>query len=176
METNNKWWRQPWVWIVAVPVTIVGALTASHRPVPGATTAANHSASVTITSTTMPPITTMVAVPTITVAPLPPPPPTHTRTAAALPPTSPAVITTTVANTENLCGAPSNPLGYNYCGRGSLIRAPSPDTCSYFQCIDNWSNGKGYMEDCQDGHVSMSGGRQGSRSYHGGDAHPVYQG
>ncbi|HEX4723724.1 MAG TPA: hypothetical protein VH333_14500 [Pseudonocardiaceae bacterium] len=171
MATNNKWWRQPWVWIVAVPVVIVGALTASHRPAPSATTAADHSASLTITSTTMTPTTTTVALPTTTVAPLPPPP-----TAAAPPPAPPAAITTTATNSENLCSAPPNPLGYNYCGHGSLIRAAGPDTCSYFQCIGNWRNGKGYMEECQDGDVSMSGGRQGSCSYHGGDARPVYQG
>ena len=172
MATNNKWWRRPWVWIVAVPIVIVGALTASHQPAPSTAAGADNSPLLTITSTTMAPITTTVAVPTTTVAPLPPPP-TQTRTVAAPPPAPPP---TTVADTANLCGAPSNPLGYNYCGHGSLIRAPSPDTCRYFQCIPNWGNGKGYMEDCEDGDVSMSGGRQGSCSYHGGDAHAVYQG
>jgi hypothetical protein len=47
---------------------------------------------------------------------------------------------------------------------------PKPDVCSYFDCIDNFWNGKGYMMQCQDGMVSMSGGRPGSCSYHGATA------
>ncbi|GFJ92194.1 hypothetical protein [Phytohabitans rumicis] len=72
--------------------------------------------------------------------------------------------------------APSNPYGYNYCSRGSRITDPKPDICSYFDCIDNFWNGKGYMIECDDGMVSMSGGRQGSCSYHGGNNRTVYDG
>ena len=73
----------------------------------------------------------------------------------------------------DLCGAPANPLGYNFCG-GSLIRSPDPAVCDYFDCIASFSDGVGYMEQCQDGTVSMSGGRQGSCSHHGGNRRPVY--
>lgn len=65
-------------------------------------------------------------------------------------------------------------MGYNYC-HGSHITAPDPDTCFVFRCIENWSQGKGYLELCKDGLVSMSGGRSGSCADHEGDAHPVYQ-
>lgn len=74
----------------------------------------------------------------------------------------------------NLCGAPRNPYGYTFCG-GSLIYNPKPDTCSYFACIDNFWNGKGYMMQCDDGMYTMSGGRSGSCSHHDGNRRPVYQ-
>lgn len=179
---RRKLWRQPWVWVVAVPVVIVAALTGSHQSGP-TTTAAAQTPSVVIVTTTQPPVTTTtttVAAPTTTVAP-PAPRTTTTTTRPPAPPkttkkTPQKTTTHAVVHTESTCGAPDNPLGYNYCGRGSLIRDPSPDTCLYFDCIGNWDNGKGYMEECSDGHVSMSGGRRGSCSDHGGDARPVYQG
>jgi hypothetical protein len=168
---RKKWWGQPWVWIVAVPVVIVAVLTGSHQPSPTTTTAADRTTPVTLAPA---PATTTVdiAVPTTTVAP-PAPPPAEISLA---PPPPPPATTQAVTHTENLCGAPANPLGYNYCRHGSLIRDPDSATCDYFQCIDNWSNGKGYMEECRDGDVSMSGGRRGSCSDHGGNALPVYQG
>jgi len=60
--------------------------------------------------------------------------------------------------------------------RGQLIYQPAADTCSYFSCIPNFSNGTGYMEECQDGMVSMSGGHSGSCSSHNGNKQPVYSG
>lgn len=81
-----------------------------------------------------------------------------------------AVQTTPAAN---LCGAPPNPYCYNYCGRGGYISPPAQDICTYFSCIGNFWNGKGYMEECNDGMVSMSGGRPGACSYHGGELRPV---
>ncbi|GAA0403483.1 hypothetical protein AB0875_09565 [Micromonospora gifhornensis] len=74
----------------------------------------------------------------------------------------------------DLCGAPQNPYGYNFCG-GSRIYSPAAGVCSYFSCINNFSNGKGYMIECNDGMVSMSGGRPGSCSYHGGNRRTVYR-
>ena len=74
------------------------------------------------------------------------------------------------------CGAPSNPWGYNFCGRGSYIYSPAPGVCSYFSCINNFSNGSGYMTECADSMYSMSGGRRGACSYHGGETQPVYSG
>jgi len=67
-----------------------------------------------------------------------------------------------------LCGAPANPYGYNFCGRGGLIYNPSSDVCVYFDCIPNFDNGTGYMVECHDAMYSMSGGRQGACSYHDG--------
>ncbi|WP_063794767.1 hypothetical protein [Microbispora sp. ATCC PTA-5024] len=90
-----------------------------------------------------------------------PPRPRHTRAAV---PTAKAVP---------LCGAPRNPYGYNFCG-GALITAPEPDVCSYFSCIPYFSEGRGYMMQCNDGTFSMSGGRQGSCSHHHGNRRPVF--
>ena len=72
-----------------------------------------------------------------------------------------------------LCGAPTNPLGYTFC-TGSFITSPSLNVCTYFSCIANFWHGKGYMVQCHDGTYSMSGGRQGTCSYHHGEGRPVY--
>ena len=92
--------------------------------------------------------------------------------------TPPPVTTppTTMPSSGPTCGAPSNPYGFNYCQRGSLVTSPPLDICNYFSCIGNFWNGTGYMEECADGMVSMSGGRQGACSYHGGEQQPVYGG
>jgi len=55
-----------------------------------------------------------------------------------------------------------------------LIHSPDSNVCDYFNCIDNFSNGKGYMVECNDGTYSMSGGRSGACSYHKGEERPVY--
>lgn len=55
-----------------------------------------------------------------------------------------------------------------------MIYSPAADTCSYFNCIDNFGNGTGYMEECNDGTYSMSGGHRGACSHHGGEQRPVY--
>lgn len=96
----------------------------------------------------------------------------HTR--AALPP--PRRTTPTPAKILSLCGAPKNPYGYNYCGRGARIFDPKLDICSYFDCIPAFWDGVGYMIECDDGMVSMSGGRPGSCSHHGGKNRTVYDG
>lgn len=76
------------------------------------------------------------------------------------------------SSTPALCGAPANPFGYTFC-TGQLVYAANPSVCDYFDCIDNFSNGKGYFEQCRDGTYSMSGGRRGACSYHGGERRPV---
>ncbi|ADD40099.1 hypothetical protein [Stackebrandtia nassauensis] len=76
----------------------------------------------------------------------------------------------------DLCGAPQNPYGYNYCGTGGVVHDPPGDICFYFECIDYFDEGKGYMVACDDGMVSMSGGRSGACSYHGGVGRTVYGG
>jgi len=94
------------------------------------------------------------------------PPATHAPTSA--PPK------TTVP--RSLCGAPDNPYGYNFCGRGGLVTNPPAGICDYFSCIPNFVNGVGYMEECQDGMYSMSGGRRGACSDHGGELRAVDSG
>lgn len=75
----------------------------------------------------------------------------------------------TKAAATGLCGAPPNPYGYNYCGAGATETSPPADICQYFSCIPNFDNGTGYMEECRDGVVSMSGGLRGACSHHGGE-------
>ncbi len=75
-----------------------------------------------------------------------------------------------------LCGAPPNPYGLNLCGKGHLVYSPPAGVCNYFNCIANFPNGTGYMTECSDGMYSMSGGRQGACSYHGGESTAVTQG
>lgn len=99
-----------------------------------------------------------------------PPPPTQ----AAPPPPPPA--TSAAPAGPSLCGAPSNPYGYNLCGDGSYITSPASGVCDYFDCIDNFWNGSGHMEECQDGTYSMSGGIRGACSDHGGEDQAVYSG
>ena len=81
---------------------------------------------------------------------------------------STAGTTTLPKGSAALCGAPANPYGYNYCGRGGQQSTPPADLCSYFQCIPYFSHGKGHLAECRDTMVSMSGGRRGACSYHGG--------
>jgi hypothetical protein len=97
-----------------------------------------------------------------------PPAPTARRTTPRPPPPAPRV--------RPLCGAPTNPYGYNFCGRGGLIYSPKPDICVYFECIGNFGNSPGYMIQCDDGMFSTAGGRQGACSQHGGVNRPVYGG
>jgi hypothetical protein len=102
-------------------------------------------------------------------APLPPPPPApappRTSAPAAAPPPA-----------QPTCGAPANPDGFNFCGRGALIYSPWSDVCTYFACIPNFGNSLGYAVQCVDGMVSSAGGRQGACSYHDGERRPIYRG
>ncbi|MEV6810572.1 hypothetical protein [Micromonospora sp. NPDC051296] len=99
------------------------------------------------------------------------PPPTQSPTPKAKPKPTTA---SPAPKQADLCGAPQNPYGYNFCG-GSYIYSPASGVCLYFKCIGNFSNGKGYMIQCNDGMVSMSGGRSGSCSHHGGNRRAVYK-
>jgi hypothetical protein len=73
----------------------------------------------------------------------------------------------------DLCGAPDNPWGYNFCA-GTLITTPPADFCTYFSCIANFPNGIGYVVQCVDGDFSKSGGRRGACSYHDGEGQALY--
>lgn len=72
-------------------------------------------------------------------------------------------------------GVNGNPWGYNYsCCR--LITHPPRAICRYFHCIPSfWHQTRGYVEQCQDGMISHSGGRRGSCSSHGGNLRPLYR-
>jgi hypothetical protein len=68
----------------------------------------------------------------------------------------------------------NNPWCYTLTNTGKLIHSPPGSFCSYFPCIGNFWNGNGYVEKCQDGMYSKSGGIQGSCSHHGGNLQPLY--
>lgn len=96
--------------------------------------------------------------------------PTHTAKPTHSPTPKPTV--------GPLCGAPANPYGFNFCGRGEAIYASAlpGSVCSYFDCIPNFDNGVGYMVECKDTTYSMSGGRSGACSHHSGEWREVYRG
>jgi hypothetical protein len=75
---------------------------------------------------------------------------------------------------KDTCGAPANPWGYNFCS-GNLIYSPPANFCQYFSCIKSfWTYTSGYVDQCNDGMYSHSGGRQGACSQHGGEKRPLY--
>jgi hypothetical protein len=112
------------------------------------------------------PVTAHSGTPTHNPPPTHTPKPTHSPTPKPKPPTGP------------LCGAPSNPWGFNFCGRGGAIYPANlpASVCDYFDCIPNFPNGIGYMVECKDGTYSMSGGRSGACSHHSGELREVYRG
>jgi hypothetical protein len=130
--------------------------------------------------TSAPPRTTAAPTPTRTTQSPEPPPLATTEAAPTRAPKTQAptteAATTQAAQQASTCGAPKNPYGYNFCGTGGYITSPASDVCSYFNCIDNFSHGHGYMVECKDGKYSMSGGIQGACSYHHGVEQAVYSG
>jgi hypothetical protein len=137
---------------VASKQTVAGTPGPTQPPKTTPAQIAQSTPTPTLTPTPTPSIT-----PTLTPAPLPPPP-------AIPPPPAP----------KDLCGAPNNPWGYNFCG-GATITSPPAAFCQYFPCIGNFWNGRGYVIECNDGMYSKSGGIQGSCSYHHGDLRSLYQ-
>jgi hypothetical protein len=106
-----------------------------------------------------------------------PPPAAVDRTVApkAVPRLRTASPTPTTPAGGLLCGAPSNPLAYTFCAGGSLITDPDPATCDYFDCTGAFRDGRGYLVQCADGRVAMSGGRPQSCARHGGERRDVYE-
>ncbi len=102
--------------------------------------------------------------PTDTPTPTPKPQPTHQATPKPTPkPTQPPA-----------CQAVNNnPWCYNF-SPGNLIINPPGNFCSYFNCIASFWNGSGFVNECQDGSYSLSGGHSGDCSHHGGELRPLY--
>src|SRR5260370_2026009 len=82
--------------------------------------------------------------PSIPPTPSPPPPPplapsprqSPSPSPTQLPATTPRPPPPTSPPAADTCGAPANPWGYNFCGRGALIYSPPADFCSYFSpCV-----------------------------------------
>jgi hypothetical protein len=134
--------------------TIAAQPSASPTVAPPATRAVSASPPTATPSPTVSAATPTPVTPSSTFAPTPPP-------------------TITPAPTQNLCGAAANPWGYNFCG-GSFITAPPSTFCTYFNCIASFWNGVGYVMQCRDLTFSLSGGRSGSCSSHGGNYRALY--
>ncbi|MFF5171562.1 hypothetical protein ACFY3U_02875 [Micromonospora sp. NPDC000089] len=67
-----------------------------------------------------------------------------------------------------LCGAPTNPIGYDYCGAGLRVRRPDHRVCDWFDCAADFWAGRGYLVQCVDGQVSLTGGRPDACAGHRG--------
>src|SRR5207253_5811985 len=130
--------------VVTVFVVLIGVAGATATPPSKTTpTVAGSTPSATATPASTQPLVTSIAAPTLPATAPPTVPPT------ALP-TAPHTAVPTAPPTQrpaNLCGAPSNPWGYNFCG-GSLIYSPPSNFCDYFNCIPSfWESTKGYVDE-----------------------------
>ncbi|MEV4754675.1 hypothetical protein AB0J86_06125 [Micromonospora sp. NPDC049559] len=118
-----------------------------------------------------PPVTPSRSASPTTLAPSSPTPrPSGSRSASPTPRRSASAS----AKPADLCGAPPNPYGYNHC-HGSMVQNPPADVCTYFGCVSNFFEGRGYMVRCGDGQYSLTGGRAGSCAGHGNPDRPVYR-
>ncbi|MFF4413297.1 hypothetical protein ACFYY8_12265 [Streptosporangium sp. NPDC001559] len=131
----------------------------------------------------------VTAPPAVPAAPLPVATPTVTvtvretvRETVTLAPVAEATPTVTVTVTapppgtgDTLCGAPVNTYGFTYCTSGARVTTPVAEACQVFDCIDNFSEGRGYLVMCQDERVSMSGGLPGVCSHHEGWLRDIYR-
>jgi hypothetical protein len=160
------------------PASAVAAAITTETP----SAAAPTSVSATTPAVPPPPTTVPVALPTAT--PTPTAPPTPPPTPAPTPPPTPQPTpkptapppppAPTAPPAQQLCGAPSNPWGYNFCS-GKTIASPPANLCDYFSCIPTfWKQTNGYVAECNDGSFSHSGGRSGACSSHGGERRPLY--
>lgn len=137
-------------------------------------TTASHTVQATPTATSTPlPTPTNTPAPTATTAPPPTPVPTLAPTTAPTPiPTQPQPMPTPQPTQST--GVNGNPWGYSFVP-GNLIYSPPSDFCSYFNCIASfWQHTNGYVDECNDGTYSHSGGVRGACSYHGGEMRPLY--
>jgi hypothetical protein len=110
-------------------------------------------------------------IPTLT--PSPTATPTPKPTVLAVKPTPKPTQKPLPTPTPIRTGVNGNPWGYNF-SPGSLIYSPPSAFCSYFACIGNFWNGRGYVNECNDGTYSKSGGIRGDCSYHHGEMRPLY--
>ncbi|MTK01173.1 hypothetical protein [Micromonospora sp. CP22] len=74
---------------------------------------------------------------------------------------------------ERRCGAPENPMGYDFCG-GKRIREPAREVCDHFDCVPGFWEGRGYLVQCENGKVSLAGGSPRACGLHGGVRRTVW--
>src|SRR5690348_10926899 len=85
------------------------------------------------------------------------------RLATSTPTRTPVAQPTCIPGAENC-----NPWGYNFT-HGATITDPPRQFCQYFNCINNFVSGKGYVVECRDGVYSKTGGTRNSCSKHRGE-------
>src|SRR5712691_7370949 len=83
------------------------------------------------------------------------------------------VASTTYQTRTLAAGVNNNPWGYNF-NPGNNIYDPPTDFDKYFNTINYFDKGKGYVVQCNDGMYSKSGGIRGSCSHHHGEGSPLY--
>src|SRR5207253_734898 len=151
--------------VALLVLVVVAMLLAACRPA-----APKASAPPTLAPTpTLPQIPTLLPTPTLSPA-LPVQP---TPTLALVPTPTPTFASIAPAPVGNSCNAPVNPWGYNFCV-GSLIWAPEVAFCTYFTCIPNFADGKGFVIQCADGMFSRTGSIAGSCAGHGGNRRALF--
>ncbi|KXK62196.1 hypothetical protein AWW66_09750 [Micromonospora rosaria] len=74
---------------------------------------------------------------------------------------------------DRFCGAPRNPFGYDYCG-GERVHHPDEAICAWFSCGQDFWLGEGYLVQCRDGSVSLSGGQPDACARHRGVRRTVW--
>ncbi|QDY06713.1 hypothetical protein FJK98_05600 [Micromonospora sp. HM134] len=101
------------------------------------------------------------------------PAPASSRTGRPVPkPNGPSPSPSVVR--ERRCGAPANPMGYDYCG-GEPVRKPDHRVCDWFDCVPQFWAGRGYLVLCRDGAVSLTGGRPKPCAGHDGVRRTVHR-
>jgi hypothetical protein len=136
-------------------------------------TATTSQAATNVNAVTPTPAQNLVATtaPTATPSPTPTARPTPTMRPTPVPTQPPPKPTPTPA--PKCVAVNNNPWCYNFTP-GNLIYSPPSAFCSYFDCISNFWNGRGFVNECQDDTYSKSGGIRGDCSYHGGELQPLY--
>lgn len=171
-----------WAVIVLAWLTVAGLAAPPQTDSPssaGPPAALNPTASSSLTPSFSP-------TPTATPSPVATPTPTPTPIVATAPPTSKPVVPAPTkapapppAPAFSYCGAPANPWHYNFCG-GNLVYSPPSGICGYFACIASFWNedipNDGYVVQCVDGKMSLSGGERGGvcGAGHGGPGRTLY--
>ncbi|MEU5722677.1 hypothetical protein [Micromonospora sp. NPDC047738] len=149
---------------VAVALIVPAMLFRSNPPGRAGTEMASAATSAaTPTPTPMPP----VIAPAVRISPTAAPEPRHSRTK---PTPTPSRVPKPA---ERRCGAPVNPFGYDFCG-GSRIRKPARGVCDWFDCVPRFWSGTGWLVQCRDGTVSLSGGQRNACAGHLGFRRTVW--
>jgi hypothetical protein len=77
------------------------------------------------------------------------------------------------ASPTTLCGAPPNPWCYDLFP-GELIDNPPGNFCDYFECVENFWVGTGYVIRCGNDTYSKAGGTSDACSGNGGVLQPLF--